>query len=589
LAAFIKHTSCDSCGSSDARAVYEDASQHCFSCGFTKPSDEFIAANQGNKQVKKKGKSKLEVTKTTEVKDKPIVTDEQTQELKGYTTTKGGGLRGIRDDTLAAFGVRTEYDEGTGKPSAVYYPCTQGGTLSGWKPRTLPKTFGGSIGRTGAACDLFGQFKFTKPARTVLIVGGEHDQLAAYQMLQDYVKSKGNEYDTPVVSPTVGETGSAKQLAAQYTWFDMHDKIVLGFDNDKAGKEAMEKAVAVLPKGKVFIANWSNKDPNEMLEKGNHKAFLNDFYSAKAYVPVGIMGSGEISDSMREEFLTPKIPLPPFMHKLQDMMAGGVPLGRIINLGSASGTGKSTIIDEIVYHMIFNSPHKVGVVTLESTTGQYGNKLLSRHLGVKLELKSNEEALSILASEKTAQKEKELFWNEDGTHRFYLVDDRDGGVENIKDAIENLVIGCGCKVIVADPVHDIIASLSNEEQETFYSWQKGLVKSHNCTFYNVMHTRKTTSGQKAGSTGADLHEEDIQGSSSAYKSAACNLMFSRNKESENDIDRNTTVMKATKIRWTGKTGIAGRYYYDNESHTIHDLDDYLNNNPHLVVQNREGF
>jgi hypothetical protein len=215
--------------------------------------------------------------------------------------------------------------------------------------------------------------------------------------------------------------------------------------------------------------------------------------------------------------------------------------------------------------------------------------LLSRHLGVKLELKSNEEALSILASEKTAQKEKELFWNEDGTHRFYLVDDRDGGVENIKDAIENLVIGCGCKVIVADPVHDIIASLSNEEQETFYSWQKGLVKSHNCTFYNVMHTRKTTSGQKAGSTGADLHEEDIQGSSSAYKSAACNLMFSRNKESENDIDRNTTVMKATKIRWTGKTGIAGRYYYDNESHTIHDLDDYLNNNPHLAVQTGEGF
>ena len=93
-----------------------------------------------------------------------------------------------------------------------------------------------------------------------------------------------------------------------------------------------------------------------------------------------------------------------------------------------------------------------------------------------------------------------------------------------------------------------------------------------------MHTRKTSNGRKAGSAGADLHEEDIQGASSAYKSAACNLMFSRNKEAEDDIERNTIIMKATKIRWTGKTGIAGKYYYDNETHTLYDLDDFFNGN-----------
>lgn len=578
MSAFKYHTSCDKCGSKDNKAVYADGSSHCFGCLATKPSEEFIEANQ-DKQIKKKGKTKLKDKQPIEVIDKnekPIVTEEQTADLKARTVIQGSGYRGIRDNVLGAFGVRTEYND-KDELQAVYYPCTQNGELVGWKTRVHPKTFGGSIGRTGATCELFGQFKFTKPAKTVLLVGGEHDVLAAHQMLTDYIKSKGNDYEIPVVSPTIGETSCAKQLAAQYAWFDKHDKIVLAFDNDKAGKEAMEKAVAVLPKGKVFIAHWSLKDPNEMLEKGKEKSFLNDFYSAKAYVPVGIMGSGEISSSMREEFMTPKIPLPPFMHKLQGMMAGGVPLGRIVNLASASGTGKSTIIDEIVYYMLFNSPHKVGIVTLESTTGQYGNKLLSRHIGLKLELKTNEEALRILSSDETKAKERELFWTDEGTHRFYLIDDRDGGVENVKDAIENLVISCGCKVIILDPVHDIISSLSNEEQESFYGWQKGMIKSHNCTFYNVMHTRKTGAGQKAGSAGADLHEEDVQGSSSAYKSAACNLMFSRNKEADDDIERNTTTMKATKIRWTGKTGIAGKYYYDNESHTLYDLDDYLNN------------
>ena len=29
---FIKHTSCESCGSSDANAVYSDGSTYCFSC-----------------------------------------------------------------------------------------------------------------------------------------------------------------------------------------------------------------------------------------------------------------------------------------------------------------------------------------------------------------------------------------------------------------------------------------------------------------------------------------------------------------------------------------------------------------------------
>ena len=274
------------------------------------------------------------------------------------------------------------------------------------------------------------------------------------------------------------------------------------------------------------------------------------------------------------------------MHKLQDMMAGGIPLGRIVNLGSASGSGKSTIIDEVIYYIIFNSPHKVGVVTLEATSGQYGIKLLSRHIGKKLELLPNEEAKELLESEYVLQKEHELFNLPDGSPRFYLVDDRDGDVEDIQSAIENLIIGAGCKVILLDPIHDIISALPNEEQDNFTAWQKGMVKSHNVTFLNVCHTRKTSSGQKAGSAGADLHEEDIQGSSALYKSAACNLMFSRDKESEDYIVRNTIIMKATKIRWTGKTGIAGRYFYEIETHTMWDLDDYLNTHD-ITLEGRE--
>jgi hypothetical protein len=123
-------------------------------------------------------------------------------------------------------------------------------------------------------------------------------------------------------------------------------------------------------------------------------------------------------------------------------------------------------------------------------------------------------------------------------------------------------------------VNDVIGTLSNEEQESFYGWMKGMVKSHACTFINVSHTRKTASGQQSGSQGADLTEESLMGSSSAYKSAACNLLFSRNKEAVDPVERNTTIMKMSKCRWSGNTGIVGRYYYDAASHTMWDEDDW---------------
>lgn len=563
---FIKHTNCESCGSSDGLAVYEDNSCHCFVCGFTIASDEHKQQNPD--KPSKHVKENMEIKPSS----KPAISEAENNEIKSQTQIQANGFRGIRDDIYKIFGVRHAVVDD--EVIEQYYPVTQEGQLSGYKIREVPKNFR-SKGRTGADCDLFMQFKFNRGGKYVCLTEGEADSLAAYQMLSDYNKSKQSDYETAVVSPTTG-ANSKKQIAAQYKFLDSFDNIILMYDSDKAGQDAANDLIKYLPKGKVKLASLRYKDPNEYLIQGKQKEFISDFYSAKAFVPVGVLGSGEITESMRDEFKTPKIPLPPFMHKLQDMMAGGVPLGRIVNLGSSSGSGKSTIIDEIVYFMLFNSPYKVGVVTLESTTGQYGVKLLSRHIGLKLELLENNKALEMLDSNSVVKKEKELFWTENGDHRFYLVDDRDGGVENVKDAIENLIIGCGCKVIVLDPVNDVIGTLSNEDQESFYGWQKGMVKSHNCTFYNVMHTRKTGGGQKAGSAGADLHEEDLMGASSAYKSAACNLMFSRNKESEDPIERNTTLMKATKIRWTGKTGIAGKYYYDIEKHTLYDLDDYLN-------------
>jgi KaiC/GvpD/RAD55 family RecA-like ATPase len=409
--------------------------------------------------------------------------------------------------------------------------------------------------------------------------------MSAFQILEDARKSKGSDFEPiPVVSSTIGETGSSKQFANHYEWFDRFDKIIVCPDMDDAGQAAVKELVKVLPKGKMSVMSLPMKDTNAMLEAGKAKQWIDCFWKARPYTPDGIVGSGALSSKIREYAAIKKIPLPPFMHKVQSLMAGGIPLGVILCLGSSSGSGKSTFTDEMLYYWIFNSPHKVGIISMESDSGAYATKLLSRHIGRKIDLIPDEdEKLRFLNSQEVLDAERTLFSDERGEDRFFLIEDRDSGWEAMKNSIMNLIVSCEVKVIVLDPLQDAWAGMTLEQQEKASAWLKGSVKSHGVTYILINHVRKSSQGSKSNSQGADLTEEDFHGSSSIFKSSACNLLFMRNKEDEDEIARNTTVMKMTKCRWSGQTSpFAGKFYYDNATHCLHDFDDW-------AARNNRGF
>lgn len=557
---------------------------YCWSCCYTLPSHDHLAELTNNDEEEDIDQMGSEFNKG--VQDK----------LKETTGMDSKGYRGIRSEISKKYRVRYQYSQEDGKVAKTLYPCTTDYGISGYKIRTHPKNFQspGPMGETGKGCDLFGQFLFKNSSgKYIVVTSGEHDALAAYQMLEDYRESRGQTgYDhIPVVSPTIGEAGAYKQIQKQYEWLNRFERIIYVKDPDEAGQRALEKIAGVVPKRKLYVLELSTvKDPNEAVEKGREKEFISKFFSATPYVPSGIVGSGELLEKMKSAAMVEKIPLPPFMKDLQTMMAGGIPLKRIVCLGSASGSGKSTICDEMVYHWLFHSPHKVGILSLESDGSEYGNKILSRHIGQKIDLiERPEDKVSLLSSDAVEEQAIQLFRTEDGSHRFHLIEERDGTLESVQDLVMQLIVECEAKVVIIDPLQDLLDGTSNEEQATFMRWLKGMVKSHDVTFILINHVRKSTGGAKANSTGADLHEEDFQGSSSIFKSSSCNLLFTRDKESENNILRNTTKMKCTKLRWTGRTSpLAGEYYYDNETHTLHDLQDYLGKNPSALEEYLQG-
>jgi len=547
----------------------------CFACDMVIPSQQWLEEN-----------SEQQIEEEIELVGSHF--DEAVHEkLKGITGVDPKGYRGLSKEVCSYFGVRHEYSEEDGSVVAQYYPVTSSGSLTGYKKRIAnPKGFA-AIGETGKDCDLFGWFRFKNSSgKYVVIAAGEIDMLSTFQMLKSYNDSRGGEYEPiPVVSSTVGESG-VKQFQSHYEWFNRFERIVVIPDQDAPGKAALDKIVKVLPKNKVFVMSLPMKDSNEMLKAGKQKEFINAFFRASSYTPDGIVASDQLLDKIKEAAEVPKIPLPPFMHKLQGLMAGGIPLGVTLCLGSASGQGKSTYVEELTYFMIFNSPHRVGVVSLESDCAQYGTKLLSRHIKKKIDLIDDPDyKRDFLNSDEIATKADELFKHPDGSPRFHLIEERNGSLEGMKELIMELVIACDCRVVILDPLQDLLDAQPLDAQSGFMSWIKGMMKSHGVTFVLVNHLRKSGSGAKANSAGADIHEEDFMGHSSIFKSSACNLLFTRNKEAEDEFSRNVTTMKMTKCRWTGRTSpVAGKFYYCNETHTLHDLDDYLAENPQALPE-----
>lgn len=565
MAEFIRHEQCPECaahGRDNSRnnlAVYSDGGSHCFSCGWHVHGEE---SENGEY---------LKMTET--IKE---FSTEAKEQIKKNTSTKGKGFRGLRDDITSPFGIRYEYEESSGNVTKQYYPVTIKGELSGYKIRQLPKSFF-SVGETGKTCDLFGQFKFKTAGKYVLLVGGEVDQLSAFQMMRDYQlgKANGDSYaPVAVVSPTIGEN-CKKQIQKQYDFLNQFERIIVGFDNDEAGKKATEDIIDVLPRGKIWIAHWRYKDPNEYLVNGKEKEFVQDFYNARRNLSASILESSGIESKMEEAASAKKIPLPPFMSKLEELLRGGLPASGIVNLGSASGIGKTSIINQILHHWFFNTDVRAGIVSMELDAGEYGLVLLSHHVKAKIDDMSPEQRVEFMSRPEIKEARHNLLYREDGDSRFLLMDDRDGSVEAIKEVVEEMVVAGGCKVIVLDPLQDILDGMNNEEQAVFLKWQKSLVKSHKVLFFNVNHIRKAGSGQESGSKGAFITEEDFAGSSTIFKSASVNILVSRNKYAEDEVERNTSVAYCSKNRKGGRTGPCGEWYYDHDTHTLYDKEYYF--------------
>lgn len=206
----------------------------------------------------------------------PEEIQEEIEEINTYKTFTLED-RKLKKEYLEYFGVKIGVSEQDGHtPISHYYPYrNERGDLIGYKARIIEGKKMFAIGSTKGAT-FFGWDKAIQAGgKKLFITEGECDAVALFQIMKEH--NKGTQYadlNPAVVSLSNGSGGAEKQISKMLPEIRKYFKeIVLVFDMDDPGREAVEKVLKICPD--ALVANLPSKDANQCLIDGRSKACYN--------------------------------------------------------------------------------------------------------------------------------------------------------------------------------------------------------------------------------------------------------------------------------------------------------------------------
>ena len=514
------------CKSSDARQIYEDGDSYCFSCCtyFKKGQDPDIEHVHN---------------------ERPSNPINREAELKDIHSLKSRGFkeRNISKLVCEFFNVKVSYNN-SGEIDTHYYPYNN---EKGYKCRKLPKTFVWK--GESSPTHLFGKEQFTGGGKRLIITEGEIDALSVAEAT--YAKY-GKFY--PVVS-VASSKATEKALLENRDWIRSFQEVVLCLDNDEAGEEATQKAIRVIGIDKVKIWKPGNyKDANEVLLSEGVGRLQQLIWDAERWSPAGIISKEDIWKQITERNNTPSVPYPECMKGVNSKIKG-MRLGEIALFISGTGSGKSTLMREIIIHLIETTSVKLGIISLEESPGETGMKLAGMAINRN---PSNEEI-----PDPDLKIGFDKIFGEDRI----IVLDHQGSINDasIVDQLEYMVL-LGCEYLFIDHI-TILTSEGSEGKEgnaaidLVMNHLLRLVKRHPVWIGLVSHLRKVSSGKQSFEEGKLPTMDDIRGSGSIKQISFDILAFARDMTAVDETIRNSIIMSVLKSRTVGLTGpVTGAYY-----------------------------
>ena len=523
---FLRHEPCPQCretgGDVDGNnlARYSDGHAHCFCCGYHEKGEG--SDNESSSSYSRRPANLLDVT---------------------YRPLKS---RGITQETCQVFGYGISRYHGVLCQVAPYF--NQEGSLISQHIRMEGKEFRWIGDSKGVR--LFGQHLWKRGGKKLVITEGEIDCLSVSQL-------QGNKW--PVVSLPNGAQSAAKAINDNLEWVSSFSEIILMFDMDEPGRKASQEVAALLPVGKVFLAKLPCKDANACLLEGQGEAVIRAIWNADEYRPDGIRAGRDLW----EDLLKPPADGYSIPYEELDAKFHGLRKGELYLFTAGSGIGKSTIVNEIAYHLKMAHGLNLGIMALEESPARNARRYIGIHLNKPIHLPE------VFRSVPEADMKKAF---EEVMAEGWWCYDHFGSsnIDTLLGKLRYMAVGLKCDVIVLDHISIIVSGLDDQSGaderktiDTLMTKLRSLVEETGIMVLAVVHLKRPDKG-KSFNEGRQVSLTDLRGSGSLEQLSDGVVALERDQQAEGE-EANTAHIRVLKNRPIGATGEAGSCIYNPET------------------------
>jgi len=518
-----------------------------------------------------------EPKKIDDVSLPPSKTEEEIQEeITDILSYRAFDLkeRKLREEDLSFFGIKVSVSEHDGKtPTAVYFPVTKGGHLSGYYVRTLgDNKYQFSVGDVKKGEPIGWEQAKRSGAYKLIITEGAFDMVAIRGIFRRY----GSEQYQPAVISLPNGVNSVNSSLGPLAHQIKHQfkEIVLAFDMDEKGQEAVRKATSLLPGAKVAIL--PEKDANDCVLKGASKAAFTalNFSAATAKNTKIITASHELHVRARTPQPYGKLTWP---FPLANKMFRNLHTGKTMYIGAGVKMGKSVLIDTLTGHFVKEDKVRVTLIQPEAGSPEEQYKRIAGQVvgkvfhdpDVGFDYDAYDKAEEILSGKlDLIEAYQYLNW------------------EALK---EDIIMSArmGSKVVVLDPLTNLTAGMDSGEANSFLSGlardMSALAKEEDIAFIITSHLKapdgsisqdmraKAYSHEKYTGLGNCPHERggsiySNQFTGSRAMMQACDLMLGLEGNKDPELPSHITSMRWLTVledRMFGNTGAIPLYFNSN--------------------------
>ena len=517
----LYHSSCSSCGSSDANAIYASGTAYCFSCGNWSVVDNSICNNR----------------RTQTMRDDLL--NGEAKALKA---------RGIPANICSQYNYKIGVDnKGNSCQIATYYnkdkqPVAQ-------KLRYKDKTFK-FIGESKEAL-LYGQHLWSSGGKKLTITEGEIDALSVAVAFD-------GKY--PVVSIPNGAQGAKKAIIKSLEWVTSFEEIYLWFDNDAPGLQAIEEVLDILPIGKVkIIRHEEYKDASDVLINVGKSGVVNTFYNAEAYKPDGFISPIDIL----EDVIKPIEWGIPWLYEKLNKVSYGRRYGEVVAIGAGVSVGKTDFVMQQIAEDLKNK-HHVATFMLEQSKVETLQRIAGKIDGTFYHLPDVEYDVEKLKTTVTNLNNLHIYDN------FGKID-----WETIKGKIRAAVHSFDCRIFYIDNLTALNAHADDERRnlDSLMEEIASLAKELNIWILLVSHLNPPKSGASHES-GGKVEQGQFTGSRAIMRWCQFLLGVERNTLHDDPKERCKGLVRCIKDRFSGKaTGQTIGFVYDTETGMTLEADD----------------